>query len=95
MVAELKRQYYARGKYAVRIETKVTPMERNRVGIKVDVSEGLVTTIHQINIIGNRVFDTETLLDELELTTPTLFSFYTKTDQYSKQKLAGDLEKLR
>ena len=95
VVEELKRQYYARGKYAVRIDTSVTPLERNRVGIKIEVSEGRVTTIHQINIVGNTVFDTETLLDELELTTPTLFSFYTKTDQYSKQKLAGDLEKLR
>ena len=95
VVEELKRQYYARGKYAVRINTKVTPLERNRVGIKIEVSEGRVTTIHQINIVGNRAFDTETLLDELELTTPTLFSFYTKTDQYSKQKLAGDLEILR
>ncbi len=95
VVEELKRQYYARGKYAVRIESTVTPLERNRVGIKLDVSEGRVTTIHQINIVGNKVFSTEELLDELELTTPTLFSFYTKTDQYSKQKLAGDLEKLR
>ncbi len=95
VVEELKRQYYSRGKYAVRIDTSVIPLERNRVGIKVEVSEGRVTTIHQINIVGNNVFDTETLLDELELTTPTLFSFYTKTDQYSKQKLAGDLETLR
>ncbi len=95
VVEELKRQYFARGKYAVRVETTVTPMERNRVGIKVDVSEGLVTTILQINVVGNKVFDTDTLLEELELTTPTLFSFYTKTDQYSKQKLAGDLESLR
>ncbi len=95
VVEELKRQYYARGKYAVRVETQVTPLERNRVGIKIDVSEGRVTTIHQINFVGNKVFDTETLIDEMELTTPTLFSFYTKTDQYSKQKLAGDLETLR
>jgi len=95
VIEELKRQYYARGKYAVRIDTIVTPLERNRVGIKIDVSEGRVTLIHQINIVGNKAFETEDLLDELELTTPTLFSFYTKTDQYSKQKLAGDLEKLR
>ena len=95
VVEELKRQYYARGKYAVRVDTIVTPLERNRVGIKVEVSEGKVTIIHQINIVGNKVFDTDTLLDELELTTPTLFSFYTKTDQYSKQKLSGDLETLR
>ncbi len=95
VVEELKRQYYARGKYAVRIDTVVTPLERNRVGIQVNVSEGLVTTITKINFVGNKAFDTETLLDEMELTTPTLFSFYTKTDQYSKQKLAGDLENIR
>ena len=95
VVEELKRQYYARGKYAVRVDTIVTPLERNRVGIRVEVSEGKVTIIHQINIVGNKVFDTDTLLDELELTTPTLFSFYTKTDQYSKQKLSGDLESIR
>ncbi len=95
VVEELKRQYYARGKYAVRIKTRVTPLERNRVGIKLDVSEGLVTTITKINFVGNKAFDNKTLLDEMELTTPTLFSFYTKTDQYSKQKLAGDLENIR
>ncbi len=95
VVEELKRQYYARGKYAVRIETSITPLERNRVGINIDVSEGRVTLIRQINIVGNKTFETDELLDEMELTTPTLFSFYTKTDQYSKQKLAGDLETLR
>ncbi len=95
VVEELKRQYYARGKYAVRIDTVVTPLERNRVGIQVNVSEGLVTTITKINFVGNKAFDKETLLDEMELTTPTLISFYTKTDQYSKQKLAGDLENIR
>jgi len=54
-----------------------------------------VTIIRKINIVGNKVFETDDLLDKFEITTPTLFSFYTKTDQYSKQKLAGDLEKIR
>jgi len=95
VVEELRRQYYARGKYAVRIDSLITPLERNRVGITLDISEGRVTKIHKINIIGIKAFERDELLDEFELTTPTLFSFYTKTDQYSKQKLAGDLEKLR
>ncbi|MEA2094139.1 MAG: POTRA domain-containing protein, partial [Pseudomonadota bacterium] len=30
---ELRRQYFSRGKYAVKIEATVTPLERNRVGI--------------------------------------------------------------
>ncbi|WP_455234014.1 outer membrane protein assembly factor BamA [Thiogranum longum] len=92
---ELERQYFSRGKYGVKIETTVTPLERNRVGILIDVSEGAVAKIKQINIVGNSVFEDETLLDELELSTPGWLSFYTKDDQYSKQKLAADLETLR
>ncbi len=92
---ELERQYFARGKYGVRIETTVTPLERNRVGILIDVSEGVVARIKQINVVGNEVFDEETLLDQFELGKTGFLSFYTKNDQYAKQKLAADLETLR
>jgi len=92
---ELQRQYFSRGKYAVKINTTVTPLERNRVGILIDISEGAVARIRQINIIGNNTFSDEELLDEFSLTTPTLFSAFTKSDQYSKQTLSADLEILR
>lgn len=92
---ELERQYFSRGKYGVKIKTTVTPLERNRVGILIDVSEGVVARIKQINIVGNSVFDDETLLDQFEQQTPGWLSFYTKSDQYSRQKLAADLETLR
>lgn len=92
---ELRRIYFSQGKYGVQMETTVTPLERNRVGIIIDISEGVVARIHQINIVGNKVFEDDDLLDEFELSTPTLFSFYTDNDQYSKQKLSADLERLR
>ena len=92
---ELKRQYFARGNYAVKIKTTVSPLERNRVAVAIDVSEGPVAKIRQINLVGNKVFDDETLLKQFTLSTPTLFSFITKNDQYSKQKLSADLENLR
>ena len=92
---ELERQYYSRGKYGVKIETTVTPLERNRVGILIDVSEGAVAKIRQISIVGNRVFDDKKLLKQLSQSTPNWLSFYTKDDQYSKQELAADLETLR
>ncbi|MBT8117636.1 MAG: outer membrane protein assembly factor BamA, partial [Gammaproteobacteria bacterium] len=92
---ELQRQYFSRGKYAVKINTTITPLERNRVGILIDISEGRVARIRQINIIGNHTFSDEELLDEFSLTTPTFFSAFTKRDQYSKQALAADLEVLR
>ncbi|MEN8106488.1 MAG: outer membrane protein assembly factor BamA [Pseudomonadota bacterium] len=92
---ELQRQYFSRGKYSVKINTTVTPLERNRVGILIDISEGQVARIKQINIVGNHQFPDKELTDDFSLEPPNIFSFVTKSDQYSKQKLAADLEILR
>ena len=92
---ELTRQYLSHGKYGLKIKTDVSNLTRNRVGIHIKISEGRVTKIKQINIVGNNAFDDKTLLGKFELSTSNLLSFYTKNDQYSKQKLSADLETLR
>lgn len=92
---ELKRQYLDRGKYGVVINTTVTPLERNRVAISFDINEGEVARIRQINIVGNRAFSDKTLLKLFTLTTPGYLTWFTKNDQYSKQKLSADVETLR
>ena len=92
---ELKRQYLTRGKYAASITTTVTPLERNRVSINFNIEEGESAKIRQINIVGAKSFDENELLDLFQLQLPNWISWYTKNDQYSKQKLAADLESLR
>jgi outer membrane protein insertion porin family len=92
--SDLERQYVSQGRYGAKIITSVETLPRNRVSLNIDVTEGSVSGIEHINIVGNKVFDNETLLDILELRLPSLFSFYTKDDQYSKEKLTGDIEKL-
>lgn len=92
---ELKRQYLTRGKYAATVTTTVTPLERNRVAINFKIDEGASAKIRQINIVGAHAFKEKTLLDEFQLQTPNWISWYTKNDQYSKQKLSADLESLR
>lgn len=92
---ELKRQYITRGKYGAVIQTTVTPQERNRVAINFTIDEGDSTRIARVNIVGNKAFTERELLDQMTLTTPGWFTWYTKNDQYSKQKLSGDLEALR
>ncbi len=92
---ELSRQYFSHGKYGLKIKTEVSTLTRNRVGIQIKISEGRVAKIKQINIVGNTVYDEKILLKTLELNTSNLLSFYTKDDQYSKQKLQADLETLR
>ncbi|HXH03963.1 MAG TPA: outer membrane protein assembly factor BamA [Candidatus Competibacteraceae bacterium] len=92
---ELLNQYYSRGKYAVRIGSEVKELPGNRVAVNLDISEGVAARIRQINFVGNQAFSDDELLDEMQLSTGGWLSWLTKDDQYSKQKLAADLEALR
>jgi len=92
---ELKRQYITRGLYGATVQTTVTPQERNRVALNFTIVEGDASKIARINIVGNQAFSEKQLLSEMNLTTPGWLTWYTKNDQYSKQKLQADLETLR
>ena len=92
---EIKRQYTSRGFYSAKVTTTATPLERNRVSLNFNIEEGEVSKIVDINIIGAKAFSESTLLKEFELTDTNWLSWFSKDDQYSKQKLSGDLEKLR
>lgn len=91
---EMEQQYFSRGKYGITINTTVTPLERNRVGIDIVIAEGIAAKIRQINIIGNNAFSEDELLDQIESTTPGWFTWLSGADQYSKERLQGDLEAL-
>ncbi len=92
---ELKRQYLSRGRYAAEVTTTVTPLERNRVGISIAVVENDVAKIRSINIVGAQAYREKELLEQLVLRTPGWLTWYTKHDQYSKQRLGADLETLK
>ena len=92
---ELKRQYLSKGRYGAEVQTTVTPLERNRVAINIAVTEGAVAKIRAINIVGAHAFPKKDLLGLFVLRTPGWLTWYTKHDQYSRERLAGDLETLR
>ncbi len=92
---ELHRTYFAAGKYGARITGTVTPLERNRVAVRFEIREGVVARIRQINIVGNTAFTDDDLRDDFELDSTGFFSFITRSNRYSKPKLAADLETLR
>lgn len=91
---ELRRQYYANGYYDVEVKTTVEPLPNNRVDLKIKVTEGKVTTIRDINILGNVVFSRDTLLDVFKLHKTNPWEPFQKTNSYSKQQLGGDVEAL-
>ena len=78
-----------------KVVTTVTPQERNRVGNQFLHQGRRVAKIPDINIIGKKAFKEKDLLHLFVLQTPGWLTWYTKNDQYSKQKLSGDLETLR
>jgi outer membrane protein insertion porin family len=88
-------QYYSRGKYAVRVDSKVTDLPNNQVSIAIDIKEGKRSQIEQINVVGNQAFSEEELRDQFKLQTPNWLSWYRQDDRYSREELAGDIEKLR
>ncbi len=92
---ELRRQYLSRGLYGVEVKTTVTPIERNRVNVSMAVNEGDISRIRSITFTGNNVYSDSTLRSVMELATPNWLSWYSKRDQYSRQKLGADLESVR
>ncbi|ARU89373.1 outer membrane protein assembly factor BamA [Pseudomonas sp. M30-35] len=92
---ELQRQYVSQGRYSAEIETEVIPQPRNRVALKVNINEGEVASIQHINVVGNSVFPDEDLQSLFELKTTNWLSFFKNDDKYAREKLSGDLERLR
>ncbi len=91
----LRRQYFNRGYYAVRVVTKVKPLPRDRVAVHIAVSEGKIARIKQITVVGNHQFKEGRLLDQFKIGPPNLLSFFTDNDRYSREKLMASLENLR
>ena len=94
MKAELVRSYSSQGRYGAGVEIYETPQPRNRVSISIEIDEGESAKIDGITILGNNIFSDEDLLDVMELSEGSWLSFLSNDDQYSREKLQGDLENL-
>jgi outer membrane protein insertion porin family len=87
--------YFSRGKYGVKVDTKVDEQPGNRVRVTIDITEGARARIRQISIVGNTKFKEKDILETFELKTPKWNSWYKQNDRYSRESLQGDLEKLK
>ena len=92
---ELLRQYVAQGRYSAAVDAEVVAQPRNRVGLKIRIDEGEVAAIKHIYVVGNSVFDQAELDDQFTLKTSNWLSFFKNDDKYAREKLSGDLERLR
>ena len=91
----IQRQYTSRGRYDATVRSEIIEQDRNRVGLKIDIFEGSVAEIRRISIVGNEAFDDDTLLGEMSLSEPGLFTWFSGSDNYEAEKLAADVEAIR
>ncbi|RFA28251.1 outer membrane protein assembly factor BamA [Alkalilimnicola ehrlichii] len=91
---ELRRQYLNQGQYGMQVESTVSPLPRNRVGIRIDVTEGDPARIREINFVGNEAVADSTLQGLFEQGPRRWYQFFSRRDQYSREQLAADLERL-
>ncbi|MBK1673102.1 outer membrane protein assembly factor BamA [Ectothiorhodospira shaposhnikovii] len=95
MENELLQQYFARGKYNVQVDVEVEPLPRNRVDVVIEIAEGQVARIQQVRVVGNEAYSEPDLIRRFDSGIPRWYALFSRRDHYSKQRLAGDLEKLR
>ena len=92
---ELVQQYFAFGKYNVKIDTQIRELKRNRVDIGIHIIEGEAAKIKQIKVVGNTVFEEDDLIEDFESGLKPWYKFWGTRDRYAKQKLQGDIETVR
>ena len=91
---ELERQYSSQGKYSSKVEVLTEDLPKNRVKLSVDIDEGASSSLVKINIVGNKTFTDEEILEQFKLKEKNWLSIFGGGTQYSKENLRGDLESI-
>jgi len=91
-IIELYRQS---GRFAATVAPKVVQQPQNRVDLIFEITEGPVTGVRRINIIGNAEFPDRRLRKEIATTESSWYKFFSSNDNYDPGRLQFDQEQLR
>ncbi len=92
---DIKAAYLSKSKYGLKITSISSPVERNRVNVLLELSEGDIARIKEIKILGAKKFSEKELIEQMNSRTPGWMSWFTKSDRYAKEKLNADIEQIR
>lgn len=94
-VSRIIELYRQSGRFGATVEPKVIEQPQNRVDLVFEISEGPVTGVRSINIIGNNEFSDRKLRKELATEESRWFRFFSSNDNYDPARLEYDREQLR
>lgn len=92
---ELEQQYFSLGYYDIAVSSTVSPLPRNRVELRIEITEGSPASVQEIHIVGNQAFDADSLRGQFSMGPKPWWAFWSNRDKYSRERLAADLESLR
>ena len=87
--------YRHNGRYDVHVDPKVIERPNNRVDLVFEITEGLKTTVKEIDFAGNRAFSTWRLRDVIKTGQANILSFLKNNDLYDPDRVEADRELLR
>ncbi len=94
-VQKIIEMYRRKGRFAATVNPKVIQLPQNRVDLVFEISEGPVTGVRKINIIGNERFDDGDLKDVVATAESKWWNLLETNDNYDPDRLAFDREQLR
>jgi len=92
--SELRSLYLGRGYYTVAVESTISPLPRNRVGVRIDITEGDLARIRSVQFVGNTAFTDRQLRRIMELGPKPWYLPLSRRDRYAAERLSGDIERV-
>lgn len=87
--------YRRAGRFAAQVTPKIVELPQNRVDLVFEISEGPVTGVRRINIVGNDAFSDRELRGEIVTAEARWWRFFSSNDNYDPDRLEYDREQLR
>jgi outer membrane protein insertion porin family len=87
--------YRRNGKFAATVDPQIIERPQNRVDLIFSINEGPTTGVARISFIGNKVFDDDTLKNQIATEESAWYKFLASNDNYDPDRLTFDKEQLR
>ncbi|KGQ28189.1 outer membrane protein assembly factor BamA [Gallibacterium anatis] len=92
---ELVNYYHSIGFYNAKVHFNVDTVNGNQANVKLEIEEGDRALVKQINFVGNKSFDSDTLLEQMEIQPDVSWWNFFASSKLDQQKFQKDLQALK